>query len=198
MGVDAKLRVWTDSSATMGICGRQGLGKLRHIDTRSLWIQQRLRAGDLELRKVRGEVNPADLFTKHLSCESRVRDLLELFGCSFRGGRAEGAPQLKRDKDVQAPVLAVELYRQDTSGDFERDGFLYPTARIEHADGLKEDVPEARLHDPTVLPHLIVGELAYLFPRVIAAEPFQEEESDEEDWLEQLAGNFDAGTGANA
>ena len=198
VGVDAKLRVWTDSSATMGICGRQGLGKLRHIDTRSLWIQQRLRAGDLELRKVRGEVNPADLFTKHLSCEARIHDLLELFGCSYRGGRAEGAPQLKRDKDQQEPVLAVELYRRSSDGDFERDGFRYPTTQIEHADGQKELVPEARLHDPKVLPHMIVGELAYLFPRVVAAEPLQEAESDEEDWLERLAGspNNEAGTNA--
>ena len=44
LGVAAGIRVWTDSSATLGICGRQGLGKLRHIDTRSLWLQQKLRA----------------------------------------------------------------------------------------------------------------------------------------------------------
>ena len=32
-GVSTSLRVWTDSSAAMGICNRQGLGKLRHLDT---------------------------------------------------------------------------------------------------------------------------------------------------------------------
>ena len=32
-GVDAPLRVWTDSSAAIRICNRQGLGKLRHLDT---------------------------------------------------------------------------------------------------------------------------------------------------------------------
>ena len=32
-------RIWTDSIATIGICGRAGLGKLRHIDTRALWLQ---------------------------------------------------------------------------------------------------------------------------------------------------------------
>ena len=69
LGITMGIRVWTDSIATIGICGRQGLGKLRHIDTRSLWLQQRLREGGIELRKIRGEVNPADLFTKHLSSE---------------------------------------------------------------------------------------------------------------------------------
>ena len=31
--VTVRGRVWTDSSAAIGICKRQGLGKLRHLDT---------------------------------------------------------------------------------------------------------------------------------------------------------------------
>ena len=52
LGVDASLRVWTDSSAAIGICNRQGLGKLRHLDTHTLWIQQAVRTGRIDLRKV--------------------------------------------------------------------------------------------------------------------------------------------------
>ena len=51
----------------MGICARSGLGKLRHVDTQTLWIQQAVRREDIELRKVRGDINPADLL-----CPSRV------------------------------------------------------------------------------------------------------------------------------
>ena len=51
LGVKLHLRVWTDSTASIGICGRLGLGKLRHIDTQTLWIQQRVRDGSFELRK---------------------------------------------------------------------------------------------------------------------------------------------------
>ena len=94
LGVKLPVRRWTDSSATIGVCGRQGLGKLRHVDTKSFWVQQKVRDGSLEIRKVRGEANPADLFTKHLSSEVRVTELLRLFGCRFAGGRADGAPQL--------------------------------------------------------------------------------------------------------
>ena len=43
LGITLGTRVWTDSTATLGICGRQGLGRLRHIDTQCLWIQQRVR-----------------------------------------------------------------------------------------------------------------------------------------------------------
>ena len=40
-GVALPLRLWMDSTATIGMCGRQGLGKLRHIDTQYLWLQER-------------------------------------------------------------------------------------------------------------------------------------------------------------
>ena len=51
-GVSVPVRVWTDSEAAMGTAGRQGLGKLRHLECHSLWLQQRLRRKDFELRKV--------------------------------------------------------------------------------------------------------------------------------------------------
>ena len=64
-GIATSLRVWTDSSAAIGICNWQGLGKLRHLDTHTLWIQQAVRLGRVDLRTVDGDVNPADLLTKH-------------------------------------------------------------------------------------------------------------------------------------
>ena len=56
LGVDLPIRLWTDFSAAIGICSRQGLGKLRHLDTHTLWIQQAVRIGRADLRKgARGE-----------------------------------------------------------------------------------------------------------------------------------------------
>ena len=66
VGHSLPVRVWTDSTATLGICGRQGLGKLRHIDTHYLWVQQRVRDRTFELYKVKGEDNPADLLLNTL------------------------------------------------------------------------------------------------------------------------------------
>ena len=43
MGIKVGVRVWTDSSAAMGVCGRSGLGKLRHVQTHTLWVQERVR-----------------------------------------------------------------------------------------------------------------------------------------------------------
>ena len=42
IGYALPLGLWTDSSAAVGICSRQGLGKLRHLERTSLWIQQRI------------------------------------------------------------------------------------------------------------------------------------------------------------
>ena len=92
LGVEAPIRVWTDSSAAIGICTRQGLGKLRHLDTHTLWIQQAVRLGRIDLRKVAGEVNPADLLTKHSLSKDRMEKLVALHGCRYIGGRAESAP----------------------------------------------------------------------------------------------------------
>ena len=58
LGVKLPLRVWTDSTASKGICARQGLGKIRHLDAQELWVQQRIRNGELGLYKVAGEENP--------------------------------------------------------------------------------------------------------------------------------------------
>ena len=44
LGIHVGLRFWTGSSAAIGICSRQGLGKLRHLDTHSLWARQAVRS----------------------------------------------------------------------------------------------------------------------------------------------------------
>ena len=78
LGVPLNVTVWTDSSAAMGICTRQGLGKLRHIDTQALWIQEKVRTKQIILRKVKGDVNPADLLTKFMTGKDKIDQLMKL------------------------------------------------------------------------------------------------------------------------
>lgn len=92
VGVELPLRVWTDSSAAIGICSRQGLGKFRHLDTHTLWIQQAVRTKRVDLRKVDGEQNPFDFLTKHRISRQRLDNLLKLYGCRCIEGRAASAP----------------------------------------------------------------------------------------------------------
>ena len=45
---------------------RLGVGKVRHLDTSLLWVQQHVRSGDVVVEKVAGPDNPGDALTKHL------------------------------------------------------------------------------------------------------------------------------------
>ena len=66
-GVEKSCVVFADSSAALAIAKRKGAGKLRHINISCLWIQERADSKQLELRKVLGTENPADMMTKHLA-----------------------------------------------------------------------------------------------------------------------------------
>ena len=96
LGLDVPLRVWTDSSAAICICQRQGLGKVRHLDTQTLRTQQAVRAGKIDLRKFDGDKNPADLLTKHSISETRLEMLVKIFGCRYMDGRAASAPKERK------------------------------------------------------------------------------------------------------
>ena len=107
LGINVPLRVWTDSSAAMGICSRQVLGKLRHLDTHTLWIQQAVRSRQIDLRKVDGEVNPADLFTKHSLSRERLMALTRLFDVEYKSGRAASAAQTRKTPGTKITMASA-------------------------------------------------------------------------------------------
>eukprot|EP00959_Pyramimonas_sp_CCMP1952_P124028 2593172-Pyramimonas_sp.AAC.1 len=57
----------TDSSAAKGIFGRRGIGRIRHMHTPLLRVQEKRARKEIDVRKTPGESNPADLGTKELS-----------------------------------------------------------------------------------------------------------------------------------
>ena len=87
------LVVLTDATAAIGICRRRGLGKIRHLAVADLWVQDRVRSKDFDLRKVDGKPNPADMLTKHIDYPTLQRHL-EFLGLVVEQGRAESAPAL--------------------------------------------------------------------------------------------------------
>ena len=77
-GVESTGVVYADSSAALAIAKRKGAGKLRHINISSLWIQEKQDLKELELRKVLGTDNPADMMTKHLPRASLDKCMAQL------------------------------------------------------------------------------------------------------------------------
>ena len=53
-------RLLTDASAALSIAKREGAGKLRHINVRSLWSQQKAVRQELAYEKISGKLNPAE------------------------------------------------------------------------------------------------------------------------------------------
>ena len=49
-----------DSEAAKSFVCRKGLGKMRHLHIRDLWLQREVAEGNLEVIKIAGEGNPAD------------------------------------------------------------------------------------------------------------------------------------------
>ena len=86
--------VYADSSAALAIADRKGSGKLRHINIRMLWIQEQERKKEIETRKIKGEVNPADLMTKYVPAH-RGGDLRRRLSQQPREGRAQSALEVK-------------------------------------------------------------------------------------------------------
>ncbi len=82
LGIALSIRLHTDSAAAKGIMLRRGLGKMRRLEVGFLWLQGAVAAKRLYVFKCRGEDNPADLGTKHLSGEVIGRRLATL-GFSF-------------------------------------------------------------------------------------------------------------------
>ena len=88
-----KIGVYTDASAAIGITQRRGIGKTRHIDVGLLWIQQNAKEGKIEVNKVDGALNPADIFTKAVPAKMMWRHMAAM-GFKSREGRAEEAIQI--------------------------------------------------------------------------------------------------------
>ncbi|CAK0811643.1 unnamed protein product [Prorocentrum cordatum] len=65
-GLDLKVELASDSSAARGHVQRRGLGKMRHVQSRYLWIQERVGKGDLSIAAVPGKNNVADVLTKRV------------------------------------------------------------------------------------------------------------------------------------
>eukprot|EP00972_Heterocapsa_arctica_P046577 6874774-Heterocapsa_arctica.AAC.1 len=79
LGQATSLKVYSDSSAARAVVARRGVGRIKHLAVRDIWLQDQLRDGQIEVKHVGTQDNPADLFTKSFG-GPRHRLLTELIG----------------------------------------------------------------------------------------------------------------------
>ncbi len=117
VGVKVRLRLKTDSSAAQGFASRKGLGRMRHVSTRYLWLQDKVADKTVEICKVGTKEQLADFLTKPVP-HAWVKEKLEELAMEFREGRAvkqkealcftETNAAAKTKADGQGSSVAVE------------------------------------------------------------------------------------------
>ena len=93
LGINLKIRVLTDATSGRAMASRRGLGKVRHIATHELWIQEHVLRGHIELVKVKNVFNSADMFTKYLD-QAALNEAISQFNHCYMEGRSLAAPAL--------------------------------------------------------------------------------------------------------
>ena len=66
-GISNVMKLGTDSSAAKSFVNRRGLGKMRHLEIRDLWLQKEVAETRLVVDKIPRNRNPADLMSKVLN-----------------------------------------------------------------------------------------------------------------------------------
>ena len=87
MGYELELCLAGDATAASGIAHRRGAGRIRHIETKTLWLQRHVTERRVTLSKTLGKVNVADLGTKHLT-QKELDEMLEMLGFYVATGQS--------------------------------------------------------------------------------------------------------------
>lgn len=85
--------LWADASAALSIAKRQGAGKMRDINVKSLWLQEKAVQKVLVYDKIKGEDNPSDGLTKHVKKELAEK-YLDMERLEIRQDRADASLKL--------------------------------------------------------------------------------------------------------
>ena len=86
-GLPLEVQILSDSSAARSFSSRRGLGKQRHVQTRYLWIQERVAQKHLRIVKVLGDDNHSDILTKAIP-QKTLDKHLQRMSFEFRSGYA--------------------------------------------------------------------------------------------------------------
>ena len=67
LGEPVKIRLRMDAAAGRSVLCRQGVGRIKHLEVKVLWVQDQVKTGRVSVEKVDGAQNQADLGAKTLN-----------------------------------------------------------------------------------------------------------------------------------
>ena len=88
LGMQLQVRCLGDSSAAKGILTRVGVGKMKHLEVKHVWVQELVRAGEVEVCKVPRANNPGDVLT-HPCTRAEIVRHMSAMGMLMRPGTAD-------------------------------------------------------------------------------------------------------------
>ena len=78
------LNLHLDASATLRLVNRRGLGKAKHVDMQSLWLQEASKSNRFATKKNGTNVNFVDFMTKPLT-KQKIEQPMSIMGYEFLG-----------------------------------------------------------------------------------------------------------------
>ena len=148
-GFPSALRVHTDSTAARGISQRQGVGKVRHLEVKTLWVQQLVQQKRLEVLKVAGDQNPADLNTK-VHGKAKFLELVKLYGVKNAG---------QKDDDFTVATITNETRGGFTGGGSEGGIWLPFTLLASLSAGVRGQRCETDTSTTSMFEEMLVGDV---------------------------------------
>jgi hypothetical protein len=110
MGIVCGVDICTDASAAIGVASRRGLGKTKNVEINLLWLQEKVRNGDISLKKVSTGEKLADALTKPVDGASLARHV----------GRV--GLRIKEWRHELMPEVAEEDFGEDEGIEYEEVG----------------------------------------------------------------------------
>ena len=146
------MRLWVDSSAAKSMASRIGLGRVRHMEVKYLWLQEAVNDKRIMVKKILGTRNPADVLTKPKACHE-VAELLKGVGVHIESRR----PQPVRYASTEPkPVESLSTTAPEARNEMpEKTPVTKPTTTLPTNKPLMPEKPDQTTMKPgmTKMPH---------------------------------------------
>ena len=107
LGKESSIDIFIDSSAAKGFASKRGVGKMRHMEVKWLWLQEEVRRGRVRVKKVLGTENPADLLTKYMKKDD-IQDPAGRMNLEVRWAEKKEAREVRGvRKGKRGPIYAT-------------------------------------------------------------------------------------------
>ena len=114
----APIVMYADATTARAFARRTGVGRLKHLDVRSMWVQEQLAQGNYALKKIPRAENPADVLTHSPSNHEleKFKPMMGLYPMECSKGSVEMTKAVLRQKPSFAPGLAALILAAATKG----------------------------------------------------------------------------------